>query len=206
MTLSAHTLPAKVVYIVGGLQVILAISSIILTSQSLDTGALCLVNVDPASSRSQTCDFVYVSAPFLIVFTLTIVAAVARSHLILKRSLLELPSSTSASNLSKPLVGGGTIGISFFAGFWALVLALTLTLRGSQATSQGLPEQSAREALMALVWIIFVGYIATAGAGMANLWISRVPRTDDDLTHTFIVGNHSSAYTYTRALGHTPVA
>lgn len=62
----------------GHIQVILALSSIILTSQSLDTGALCLVNVDPASSRSQTCDFVYVSAPFLIVFTLTIVAAVVR--------------------------------------------------------------------------------------------------------------------------------
>ena len=45
------------------------------------------------------------------------------------------------------------LSIAIFSFFWQLVMSITITIRGRQAMSSGLPKQSSREAAWAFAWL-----------------------------------------------------
>ncbi|GAB4822846.1 hypothetical protein N2152v2_009892 [Parachlorella kessleri] len=113
--------------------------------------------------------------------------------------------------------------LALFAAFWWMVLAITITARGKQASDAGYPEESARGATIAFSWIQMVVFLAAALVVLydrqawrtsdlvaaAVTWVAaryvhyvnRVRKDDDASSETASEAN----YVYTRALAHTPV-
>lgn len=115
------------------MQIIFAAVSSGVVATSLDyqpTAPYCYLNVS-----GQVCVFTYVTTGAAIFLSLCVVIPV----LILMRRKVRLI--------------GIYLSITLFSFFWQLVYALTVTIRGRQASSAGVPNESARQTAWACAWI-----------------------------------------------------
>lgn len=100
--------------------------------QEVKAGAptVCLLNV-----KGQVCVFTYITAGAIFFFTLLQIIPVAYFY---KKGDSLYPVYLS---------------LAIFSFFWQLVMSITITIRGRQAMSSGLPQQSSREAAWAFAWL-----------------------------------------------------
>lgn len=92
---------------------------------------------------SPCCSFAYATSGFSLLFSLLLAAGAAATL----RARHTAPLSTFL-----PSECGG---VATFAAFWWVAAAVTLTQRGKEASDAGLPEGSARGAVVAFSWIEF---------------------------------------------------
>lgn len=100
----------------------------------------------PAARR-----FAYVTSGFSLLFSLLLSAG---GYVTLKQG---------ASGFLPSIYGS----LSLFGSFWWMVAAITFTQRGKQASDDGLPEESARNGVIALSWLEFILFLA---AGVAVIY------------------------------------
>jgi hypothetical protein len=114
-------------------QIIFAVVASAVVATSLDyqsTAPYCYLNVS-----GQVCVFTYVTTGAAIFLSLCVVVPI----------LILMPQ--------KGHLIGIYLSITLFSFFWQLVYALTVTIRGRQASSAGIPNESARQTAWACAWI-----------------------------------------------------
>lgn len=185
MARTAHFLAGLAV-----LQVVFAVVIPAVTSINLDkASAECYLNLLPG----RVCDFAYVTSGFSLFFTLLLTAGTIGT-------LRQGPGHFMA-----PIFAS----LSLFAAFWWMVAAITFTKRGQQAADDGLPEGSARTAVVALSWLEFALFILSAAAVLYDRVLYRQYRYRKDNTKSVLdleqQREFKQSYVATQALGSTPV-
>ena len=118
------------------LQIIFAAAMAGIVSTQLDyqpESPHCLLNVS-----GQVCIFTYVTAGEIMLYALS---------LIIPLVWMQLKRRAPA-----PIIGV-YFSISLFSFFWQLVMCITITIRGGQASDAGLPGGSARTSALAFSWL-----------------------------------------------------
>ncbi len=105
----------------------------------------------PVSLAPPACRFAYVTSGFSLLFSLLLAAG---GYVTLKQGV---------SGFLPPIYGS----LGLFGSFWWMVAAITFTQRGKQASDDGLPEESARNGVIALSWLEFILFLA---AGVAVIY------------------------------------
>jgi glucose-6-phosphate-specific signal transduction histidine kinase len=90
------------------------------------------------------------------------------------------------------------LSITLFSFFWQLVYALTVTIRGRQASSAGIPNESARQTAWACAWINVVLSLFGCMLILLDLYVLQhfvfnvlwiiVTNEKNSLLNTFLVG------------------
>ncbi|KAL4859013.1 hypothetical protein ACK3TF_000804 [Chlorella vulgaris] len=95
----------------------------------------CYLNLLPGA----VCDFVFVTSGMCGLFAVLVGVG----------TFITLRQANTAGAFLPAIFGS----LSFFTAFWWMVAAITFTKRAAQAEDDGLPEGSARTAVVALSWI-----------------------------------------------------
>lgn len=66
---------------------------------------------------------------------------------------LILIAALAVFNRAGAPLSGAYLSLLLFSFFWQLVMSVTITIRGRQATAASLPQQSSREAAWAFAWL-----------------------------------------------------
>jgi dolichyl-phosphate-mannose--protein O-mannosyl transferase len=111
----------------------------------------CLLNLD-----GDVCTFTYVTT----MITLLIALGILFGFLLVDYTLV------------KPLQDV-VVGSSLFLAFWQFVMALTIQIRGDQATDAGYPRTSARQGAYAMAWISTSSSLIMAGVTIVLMWRQR---------------------------------
>ncbi|KAI7843853.1 hypothetical protein COHA_002404 [Chlorella ohadii] len=128
-----------------GAAISLAVVIPIIVSTKLSPDGSCLLN-----TSGNTCLFIEITAGFSLFFSVLLaIAGVAAAQ--------QQPPSP-------PALADEATSVSAFAVLWWTVAALTATIRGQEASNAGLPETSARTAVIALSWLLLAAFIATWAA------------------------------------------
>ncbi|PRW56251.1 20S proteasome beta subunit type beta 5 isoform B [Chlorella sorokiniana] len=126
-------------------QIALGVVIPVIVSTSLSPEGSCLLN-----TSGNTCLFIQITAGFSLFFSVLLaIAGIAAAR--------QQPPSP-------PALADESTSISAFAILWWTVAALTATIRGQQASDAGLPENSARTAVIALSWLALAAFIASWAA------------------------------------------
>jgi predicted ABC-type exoprotein transport system permease subunit len=112
---------------------------------------VCLLNLD-----GDVCTFCYVTT----MVSLLISCGILIGFLLVDYTLI------------KPLLDV-VVGSSIFLAFWQFVMALTIQIRGNQATSAGYPGTSARQGSYAMAWIAMVCSLVVALAAAVLIYLAR---------------------------------
>ncbi len=114
----------------------------------------CLLNLD-----GDVCTFTYITTGV----TLFIASGIAIAFLMVDYTLI------------KPL-HDVAVGSSLFLAFWQFVMALTIQIRGDQATGAGFPGTSARLAAYAMAWMCMSFSLIQAGVTCVLMYLARPKR------------------------------
>ncbi|GAB4822845.1 hypothetical protein N2152v2_009891 [Parachlorella kessleri] len=159
------------------------------TSTKLNPPGDCWLNLMPGS----VCDFVYSTSGFSLLFSLLLAIPTLLFHL-----------RATGKDASTPLIPAAS-HLALFGAFWWMVLAITITARGNQASDAGYPEESARGAVIAFSWIQMVLFLAVGVIVIFDrfqVWYARQKsKIPDDVSE-----ESDEGYAYTRAHAHTPVS
>ncbi|KAL4441013.1 hypothetical protein ABPG77_010444 [Micractinium sp. CCAP 211/92] len=184
---------ARVVHYLFGLvalQIIFAVVIPAVTSTVLYPSEGCYLNLLPG----QVCQFAYVTSGFSLLFSLLLAAG---GYVTLKQGV---------SGFLPPIYGS----LGLFGSFWWMVAAITFTQRGKQASDDGLPEESARNGVIALSWLEFILFLAAGVAVIYDRILFRRYRIAKDKTRSVLdleqQAEFKQQYVHTQALGATPVA
>lgn len=182
--------PAAIIGFVA-LQIIFGITIPAVTSSVLNPGGnLCYLNL----LKGSVCDFVYVTTGFGLFFSLLLLAPAIGTLRGGKDKFLEA------------IFGS----LSLFGAFWWMVLAITITIRGGQATDEGYPYTSARNGVIGLSWIEAVLFFFCFLAVVYDRIAFRRYRTKLDRSRSLLDleqrAEFKQQYVATQALGSTPLA
>ncbi|PSC69065.1 transmembrane of CMA family [Micractinium conductrix] len=172
------------------LQIVFGVAIPAVTSTVLDKGSTqCYLNLTPG----RVCDFAYVTSGFSLFFSLLLAAGAVGT-------LRQGPAGFLA-----PIWGS----LGLFAAFWWLVAAITFMQRSKQADGKGLPEGSARDAVVALSWIQAILFFFSFLLVVYDRYAYRQYRLRRDSTRSMLdmeqAAQFKEHYVVTQ-VGSTPVA
>ncbi|PRW56331.1 hypothetical protein C2E21_5253 [Chlorella sorokiniana] len=173
------------------LQIIFNITIPAVTSVQLNPGGgLCYLNL----LKGSVCDFVYVTSGFGFLFSLVLLA----------------PAISTLRGGQDRFLEAIFGSLSLFGAFWWMVLAITITIRGGQATDAGYEGTTARNAVIGLSWIeavlFFFSFLAVVYDRIAfRRYRAKMARSRSllDLEQRTEFKQH---YAATQVLGSTPLA
>lgn len=111
----------------------------------------CLLNLD-----GDVCTFAYVTT----MITLFVMVGILFGFMCVEYTLI------------KPL-HDVVVGSSLFIAFWQFVMALTIQIRGNQATDADFPGTSARKGAYAMAWMSMGCSLVMASVTMVLMWKNR---------------------------------
>lgn len=173
------------------LQIIFAITIPAVTSAQLNPGGgSCYLNL----LNGSVCDFVYVTSGFGLLFSLILLA----------------PAIGTLRGGQDRFLEAIFGSLSLFGAFWWMVLAITITIRGNQATDAGYQGTASRNGVVALSWLEAILFFFSFLAVVYDRIAFRRYRTKLDRSRSLLDleqrAEFKQQYVATQVLGSTPLA